>query len=198
MSNEHMTRKQKIIFYIIMVCIQLFQMSGVILIAWLNNKLFEAFGIYFGMVCGKFCFKKSWHSDTLLICTLATWGVFYFLTSGALPSDISIFCSVIIGFFLAYLLYELAILKERVNTKINISNEGGFTKVNLKYISIEEITKICQDKLFSVTDTNFLIDFIKNPSRMTNIQIADKYCYDEKYIYKKAKNLIAKLNIKVD
>lgn len=185
-----MTRKQKAIFWTVMICIQLFQLSGVILISYLNGKIFEAISIYIGMVAGKMCFRKSWHADSLLICTVATWGVFYFLTSGTFPTSISIFCSLVIGFGLSYVLYVLAEWKEKVNTNITINENSGEINVDLKFLTPQEITEICQSKSFSETDTNFLIDFVKNPNGLKKYEIADKYNYDEKYIYKKAKRLI--------
>lgn len=185
-----MTRKQKIIFYIIMLSIQLFQMAGVILISYFNKKVFEAICIYAGMVVGKICFRKSWHADSLLICTLVSWGAYYFLTSGTLPVNISLFCSIILGFGLSYIAYLLAVWKEKVNTKIEIKNENGKVSADLKFLSIQEITEICQSKSFSKNDTDFLVDFIKNPDGLKKYEIADKYKYDEKYIFKKAKRLI--------
>ncbi len=185
-----MTRKQKIIFLTIMVSIQLIQMAGVIVISWLNHKIFEAISIYFGMVSGKLCFRKSWHADTLIVCTLATWSSYYFLTAGTLPVGISIFCSVVVGFALSYILYILAVWKEKVNTQITIQGENGKASVDLKFLTVKELTEICSSKSFSENDTNFLIDFIKNPKGLKKYEIADKYNYDEKYIYKKAKRLI--------
>lgn len=190
MKDEEMTKKQKVIFWVVMICIQLFQLAGVILISYINGKIFEAISIYIGMVAGKMCFKKSWHADSLLICTLATWGVFYFLTSGTLPTSISIFCSLAIGFGLSYILYILAVWKEKVNTNITINESNGKIDVDLKFLTPQEIAEICQSKSFSETDTNFLIDFVKNPNGLKKYEIADKYNYDEKYIYKKAKRLI--------
>lgn len=173
-----------------MICIQLFQSAGVILISYLNGKVFEAISIYIGMVAGKMCFRKGWHADSLIICTITAWGVYYFLTSGTLPTSISIFCSLVIGFGLSYILYVLAVWKEKVNTNVTIIQNDGKTNVDLKFLTPQEITEICQSKSFSETDTNFLIDFIKNPNGLKKYEIADKYKYDEKYIYKKAKRLI--------
>lgn len=190
MKDEQMTKKQKIIFLIVMISIQLFQMAGVIVISWLNHKIFEAISIYFGMVAGKLCFRKSWHADTLIVCTLATWGSYYFLTKGTLPVSISIFCSIAIGFALSYILYILAVWKEKVNTQITLEYENGKLSADLKFLSVEKIAEICHSKSFSESDTNFLIDFVKNPYGLKKYEIADKYNYDEKYIYKKAKKLI--------
>lgn len=190
MEEERMTRKQKTIFWIVMISIQLFQLAGVALISYFNNKIFEAICIYSGMVAGKICFRKSWHADSLAICTLATWGVYYFLTSGTLPTNISLFCSIVLGFGLSYILYVLAVWKEKVNTNITLEGENGKMSADLKFLTVQEITEICQSKSFSETDTDFLIDFIKNPQGLKKYEIADKYNYDEKYIYKKAKKLI--------
>lgn len=190
MNDDELTTKQKVIFYTIMTSIQLFQSAGVIVISILNHRIYEAFCIYAGMVVGKICFQKSWHADTFIVCTLATWGIYYFLTSGTLPLNISIFCSIVFGFGLSYIMYILAIWKEKVNTVITVKNESGKTQSDLKFLTAQEICEICQSKSFSEIDTNFLIDFLKNPKGLKKYEIAEKYNYDEKYIYKKAKRLI--------
>ena len=59
--------------------------------------------------------------------------------------------------------------------------------------SISKIYKLCNKNNFKENETNLLIDFVKNPNNLTKIEIADKYNYDEKYIYKKVDNLINKL-----
>lgn len=173
-----------------MILIQIFQSTGVILISIINHKVFEAISIYVGMIIGRFCFRKGWHADTLIVCTLATWASYYFLTAGTLPVGVSIFCSIVLGLFLSYILYILAVWKEKVNTKVTLVGETGKGSVDLKFLTVQEITEICSSKSFSPNDTNFLIDFIKNPNGLKKYEIADKYNYDEKYIYKKAKRLI--------
>ena len=188
--EESLTRKQKIVFYTIMISIQIFQTAGIIAISLLNHRIFEALCIYAGMVTGKFCFRKSWHADTLIVCTLTTWAVYYFLTSGTLPVSISVFCSMVLGFVLSYVLYVLAVWKEKVKTNVIVQTENGKTNVDLKFLTVKELTEICKSKSFSEIDTNFLVDFIKNPDGLKKYEIADKYNYDEKYIYKKAKRLI--------
>lgn len=190
MNEDELTKKQIIIYWLVMISIQLFQSAGVIAISIINQKIFEAISIYVGMVVGRFCFRKGWHADTLIVCTLSSWAIYYFLTSGTMPVYISVFCSVVLGFGLSYVLYILAIWKEKVNTNVTINSELGKSSVNLKFLTVKEISEICSSKSISENDTNFLIDFIKNPDGLKKYEIADKYNYDEKYIYKKAKRLI--------
>lgn len=188
--DEDLTTKQKVIYWVILLGVQLFQLTGVIIIAYINKAVYEFFGIYLGLIIGRLVFRKSWHSDVILICTVITFTVFYFLTKGVLPTYISVFCCFVFGFLLAYIFYILAVLKEKIDTKIEIHEEDGNIKLDLKDLTNEELRNLCIKRSFSEVDTNFLIDFIKNPKGLKKYEIAVKYNYDRSYIYKLAKRLI--------
>ena len=193
-DNETLTRRQQIVFLIIMIFIQCFQLGGVVLISILNKRFYELIGIYGSMVIGKVCFRKSWHSDSLLVCTLTTFIVYYFLTCGVLPTNVSVFCSVVLGYSLSFILYKCAIIKEQINSNVVVKNENGSIEVDLAKLSIEEIKELCRKKSFSNWDTDFLIEFFKNPNGLKKYEIAEKYRKDEKYMYRAVKSLIKKLN----
>lgn len=185
-----MNFRQGLVYYSIVVLTQLFQLSCVIMIAVINNAVYEFVGIYLGLITGRIVFRKSWHSKSILVCSLITFVIFYFLTRGTLPVGVSITCSYLLGVVLAYVLYLLAELEERVDTNINIKDELGDTKIDLKNLTIEEIRNLCIKNCFSETDTNFLIDFIKNPKGLKKYEIAIKYNYERSYIYQRARKLI--------
>ena len=185
-----MTFKQKLVYYTILISIQLFQLGCVIGIAVLNNAVFEFIGMYLGFIIGRIVFRKSWHSKSLLICSILTFTIFFFLTRASLPLNISISCSLLLGIILAYVLYLFAELEERVDTKIVIKEDTGNIKVDLKNLSEDEIRTLCTKNCFSETDTNFLIDFIKNPKGLKKYEIAIKYNYERSYIYQRARKLI--------
>lgn len=193
MAEEELTPKQKTIFLCIMILIQAFQLAGVIAISVINHRFYEMIVMYLSMVIGKVCFKKSWHADSLLVCTLTTFVVYYFLTCGVVSVRYSISCSVIFGYFLAFILYKCAVIKEKVNSTIEIKNENGCIEIDLAKMPVEEIKQLCLNKSFSDWDTSFLIEFIKNPNGLKKYEIADKYHKDEKYMYRYAKRLINKL-----
>ena len=62
--------------------------------------------------------------------------------------------------------------------------------------SITKIKKLCKHKNLREIETNFIIDFVKNPNNLSKVEIAEKYNYEEKYIYKKADVLIGKIGLK--
>lgn len=185
-----MNFKQGLVYYSIVVLTQLFQLSCVVMISIINDAVFEFVGIYLGLIIGRIVFRKSWHSKSILMCSLITFIIFFFLTRGTLPANVSITCSFLLGFALAYVLYLLAELEERVDTNITIREELGATTVDLENLTIEEIRNLCIKNCFSETDTNFLIDFIKNPKGLRKYEIAIKYNYERSYIYKLARKLI--------
>lgn len=194
MQNDDMTLKQTIIFWTCMTLISLTQLCGVIFISYINNRVYECIGIYISMAIGKFCFRKSWHSDSLLICTATTLGVYYFLTCGVLPIGYSISCSVLFGYSLAYFLYRFELLKEKVNSVVKIKSQYGYTEVDIKKMSSKELFELCKEKSFSEWDANFLIDFFLNPDRLRKYELGEKYKMSEKNTYKVAKKLFDKLN----
>ena len=185
-----MNFRQKLVYYSILISVQLFQLAGVVTIAMLNKALFEFCGLYSGLITGRLIFRKSWHAGNILTCTFLTFTIFYFLTKGTLPIEITLSCSVLLGVVLAYVLYLLAELSERVNTVITIKGELGDTRQDLNLLSQDELRDLCIKNCFSETDTNFLIDFIKNPKGLKKYEIALKYNYDRSYIYKLARKLI--------
>lgn len=192
---EDLTTKQKVIYITLLALLQAFQLAGVLLISYINGRIYEFIGIYSGMIIGKLCFPTSWHADKLIMCTLVTFVVYYFLTSGVIPIEYSISCSVVFGYILSYFLYKAAIIKEIVNAKVNVSaDDNGTTEIELKRLSESEIRKLCNEKNFSEWDTNFLIEFYKNPNGLKKYEIADKYRKDEKYMYRYVKSLLKKLN----
>lgn len=182
--------RQKLIYFGMLGSVQLFQLAGVVLISIINKALYEFIGIYLGLIMGRIIFGKGWHAKTIFICSFLTFTVFFFLTRGSLPSDVSISCSYLLGIILAFILYIFAELEEKVDTRICIKEEIGNTKVDLRNLSIEEIRDLCTKNCFSETDTNFLIDFIKNPKGLKKYEIAIKYNYERSYIYQRAKKLI--------
>jgi hypothetical protein len=162
----------------------------VILVSSLNNAIFQFVGIYLGLIVGRIIFRKSWHSKSVIVCSIMTFTIFFFLTRAALPPNISISCSVFLGIVLAFVLYAFAELEERLNTDVEIKEELGDTRIDLQNLKIEEIRDLCTKNCFSETDTNFLIDFIKNPKGLKKYEIALKYNYERSYIYKLARKLI--------
>lgn len=187
---DDLTLKQKVFYIGVVGVIQLFQLAGVLLIAFLNNVIFECIGIYIGMIAGKMFFMKSWHADSVFKCSLITFAVFYMLTKSTLPANISIFVSLVLGFVLAYVLYRIAIIKEKADLYNELQNRKG-----LKDLSFEELQIICIRKSISETDTRFLYDYLKKPKGETNEEIANKYHYcDGHYVSRRAKRLINKIN----
>lgn len=100
-----------------------------------------------------------------------------------------ILINIIIWLFCFALILSLQVLH-----KIFVHKYG---KKTIYDYSIKKINRICKQKKIKEVDIKFIIDFLKNPNDLTKAQIADKYNYDEKYVYKKAEVIINKINKKV-
>ena len=98
------------------------------------------------------------------------------------------FKNIITWLFCFLIILGLQKIKEYIVNKNN--------KLTIYDYSIRKIKKLCKHKNLKEIETNFIIDFVKNPNNLSKVEIAEKYNYEEKYIYKKADALINKIGLK--
>lgn len=87
-----MGKREKVMFTIFVVIVQVLQFLLVYSIAWLNNRTIEFLFIFFSFQMNRMVFGKSYHADSLSKCTLITLVTFYLLIKGVIPLNISLFC----------------------------------------------------------------------------------------------------------
>ena len=99
-----MGKSDKIAFTIFVIVTQLLQFVAVYSVAWFNSRAIEFIFIFLSFQVNRAIFGKSYHADKLSNCTLISLVVFYFLTSGVFPLNVSIFCAPLFGVYLSYVL----------------------------------------------------------------------------------------------
>lgn len=99
-----MGKREKVMFTIFVVIVQVLQFLLVYSIAWLNNRTIEFLFIFFSFQMNRMVFGKSYHADSLSRCTLITLVIFYFLIKGIIPLDVSLFATPLFGVYLSYML----------------------------------------------------------------------------------------------
>lgn len=77
-----MGKREKVMFTIFVVIVQVLQFLLVYSIAWLNNRTIEFLFIFFSFQMNRIVFGKSYHADSLSKCTLITLVTFYLLIKG--------------------------------------------------------------------------------------------------------------------
>ena len=80
-----MGKREKVMFTIFVVIVQVLQFLLVYSIAWLNNRTIEFLFIFFSFQMNRMVFGKSYHADNLSKCTLITLVTFYLLIKGVIP-----------------------------------------------------------------------------------------------------------------
>lgn len=99
-----MGKREKLLFTIFVIVTQCIQFLLVYSIAFLNQRVIEFLFIFLSMQFNRMVFGKSYHADKLSKCTAITLVLFYFLTKGVLPLNVSIFIAPLFGVYLSYLL----------------------------------------------------------------------------------------------
>lgn len=144
-----MGKREKVMFTIFVVIVQVLQFLLVYSIAWLNNRTIEFLFIFFSFQMNRMVFGKSYHADSLSKCTLITLVTFYLLIKGVIPLNISLFATPLFG---VYLSYVLNIIQELID---NQEVPKPFVKKRLREqiieilgedLSEEHINEICRAK----------------------------------------------------
>jgi accessory gene regulator protein AgrB len=132
-----MGKREKVMFTIFVVIVQVLQFLLVYSIAWLNNRTIEFLFIFFSFQMNRMVFGKSYHADSLSKCTLITLVTFYLLIKGVIPLNISLFATPLFG---VYLSYVLNIIQELID---NQEVPKPFVKKRLR----EQIIDILEEDL---------------------------------------------------
>lgn len=142
-----MDKREKILFGIFVIVVQLLQFVAVYSIAVLNNRPTEFLIIFLSFQVNRAALGKSYHADQLSKCTLLSLVIFYFLIRGAVPLDISLFITPLFGVYLSYILNQIQELID------NQAVPKPFVKKKLR----EQVIDILGDKLSEEEISDFCI-----------------------------------------
>lgn len=160
-----MGKREKIFFTIFVIVTQGLQFLTVYSIAFLNDHAVEFLFIFLSFQFNRAVFGKSYHADKLSKCTLLTLVIFYFLTSGVFPLNISLFSAPLFGVYLSYVLNQIQELIDNQNVP------KPFVKKKLRdqildilgdRLSEEEIEKICIQKGLSIKISETVYLYLTN------------------------------------
>jgi hypothetical protein len=144
-----MGKREKVMFTIFVVIVQVLQFLLVYLIAWLNNRTIEFLFIFFSFQMNRMVFGKSYHADSLSKCTLITLVTFYLLIKGVIPLNISLFATPLFGVYLSYVLniiHELIDNQEVPKPFVKKRLREQIIEILGEDLSEEHINEICRAK----------------------------------------------------
>lgn len=148
------------IFIVMLSITQLFLVGTIC--HFVNNVILEYLLIFISFVFMRQVYGKSYHSDSVLVCTTLAVLVFVTATRLSLPLYISVLCNILIGCLVAYMMYVMYCY-------MNYTNYDGITlrKGMLK----EDLIKLCDIAGLTEQATNRMV--LKYIERKTLQEIAD-------------------------
>lgn len=133
--NQCSNLKQKVILFVMVMSLQLAQLAVVLLIGTLNNMLFETAIMIVVFWISRSTMGKSWHSDRLSVCSMVTFTSFFILTKISLPLEASMFCCILLGMCLAFILYKA------YGIKVKVDRYDAIYAFNLETCTEEQLTE---------------------------------------------------------
>lgn len=193
-SKESLPKDQKLIqqesigkqttdelgYKLFVIILALFQFTLVgTLCYFINNVTWQFIVIFVSFVFMRKCFGKSYHANSVIVCTTLSCVVFVCATRLSLPPYISVLCNVLIGCLVAYMMYVMYYFI-KYTTAQGVTIRRGMSK--------ESLLEVCSINNLNEFETNLLIDFYCN--KYSAVFLARKYGYSSDNIHKiKAKLL---------
>ena len=167
-------------FRLFIVLLSIFQLSVVGTVCYfINNVTWQFIIIFVSFVVMRKCFGKSYHANSVIVCTTLSCVVFVCATKLSLPSYISVLCNVLIGCLVAYMMYVMYYFV-KYTTAQGVTIRRGMSK--------DALLEVCYTNNLNEFETNLLIDFYCN--KYSAVFLARKYGYSSDNIHKiKAKLL---------
>lgn len=142
--------KLKILFHLKGLPIYILVLFCIIPCVYFTGKYIEAFFEIISLICLRYKFGKTYHCDKTSKCISLTLTIAYVAIPQILPLRLSLFSSIIIGFFVAYISW---FVQEFIDNKKKISNldkkEIKCNKIDLRNCTIEELNKRCNNLNFT-------------------------------------------------
>ena len=143
---------------------------------FVKNTIFNFLFIFVSFIVLRATFGKSYHADTVLKCTTLSMLTFVLATKLSLNIDISLFSSVFVGLILAFIFHTTYYYQYFVKAKSDMTKLGlEDLKITLNYLSETEI--------------NLLYDYWHRDNNTSVDDIALKYGYNSKKIYRTIKKI---------
>lgn len=109
LNLAELSNRQRFMFWCMATGYQIFQLAVVLLIGLINSVFIELLIMLAVFWIGRPILKKSWHSDSLMWCSITTFCGFYILTKTTLPLSVSLFSCIALSALFVYVLHRAAI-----------------------------------------------------------------------------------------
>lgn len=199
-SLKELSRKQKILFLVMAIGIQLLQLFLIGVIGFLQCKPIELVIILITLVGSRtFILKKTLHANSLIVCTGVTCVIFWALLKLTPPLGVSIFLGVILTLSFTLSLYFIAtILEDKHLVEIEctlIQNKYNELLVKIQEedinaMSEEELTAHCIRKGLNNVEIAIVINKIIHKKK--NIDILPIIGYEKTRFYEIRNDIIKK------
>ncbi len=120
---DELTKRQQILFLTLASGYQIMQLLVVLALGLIGNMFLELVVMLAMFWCGRKILGASWHSNTLWLCSVATFSGFFILIRISLPAVVSLFCVVILSSLFVYVLHALAIAQSKLEQLDKLYNE---------------------------------------------------------------------------
>lgn len=167
--------------------------------AVLIGKPFEFALIFLPYFITKGFYSRQWHANSLKQCFMLSLGIFAFLTTIALPKDMSVLVALILGLLAAYVSYRAGVIQfklrdyEYIEPRYTAMTEKPF---NTDTCTESELIARCRQIRLSDENTALAVEFFIRKTKHSII--ADRLSIDEKSVTTRKKRLKIKLNSGID
>ena len=106
--------KRKILWITFVALSQVIQFTGIIFIAWYNNKSWECVFVMFGFMAARIWFPRTYHLKTWSMCTVVTWLMFWVIVRAMPTFATSMLLPMIIGIGIVYVLETIQLFLDKL------------------------------------------------------------------------------------
>lgn len=182
---------QRFLFWCMAMGYQVFQLTVVLLIGFINNTIIELLVMLIVFFIGRPILGTSWHSDKLSICSAATFTGFYILTKCTLPISVSLFSCIALSAAFVYLLHKIGVHVDKYETYRTAIEQKPFKVVGA---TEKDLLERCQLKRVRKENRKFLVEyFIEGISAGEMVLRDESGTKDEMYFRTKAYKLKKRL-----
>lgn len=149
---------------------------------FVNGVIYEYIIIYVSFAIMRAVFGNSYHAETILKCTTLGLVVFVTATRLTLPLWVSVFCNVLIGCLVAYIMYVMYYF-------VKFTTVSGITIY--KGMSLEDLNSLCELYKVDEIDKTILVEYYVKRKHIDTI--AYKLNYSTEAIKKRKANILKRI-----
>lgn len=180
-----MPKAKRAVGFLLLYGFQIAQLLLVLLVCRIGNVSLESALILFAFLTAGIIIKRRWHSESVVVCTMAMILIFYAAARFVAPVNISIIIPIIIGFLICYVAYRVAIYTDEHKSL------KDFRYFDLKSCTEKELAGRMKIVGIPPADMDFCMDAFK--SELTIEELAEKHHYAVQSVKNKKKTLSYKL-----